>query len=274
MLANRLPSTRTLAEAVSQWEKAATQADAVDKTTPVRLRVDPALAEKPICLFGASYSKTDSLARSVVALYGLELLIPKERQYYIALPIARTPQTGVEFQQEMRRLIPAPLRQQYAGLSATLAAALPPYQPIPGMTAEMIRGMQREQQKSNIFQGAFTAVDAGYYPAARRVLVLAKPLVPTPASPPVPVTKANPEVLRLIALLLFPGDCRRATNNLAEKPLAQSLLEPETLCIKATQINLTAGGALLRFYFGDKDAAGEFRCEAAPMMRAHPPTTP
>jgi hypothetical protein len=277
MLAHRIPSTLTLAEAVHQIQEsdAAKEAGA-DGAAALSIVVEPELGGKPVELFGGSYSSTDSLVRSLATLYGLELLVPKERHYSLVMPIPRMPQTREAFPTEIKRLIPMPLLDQYRGLSETFATSVLAQQQTglidPALSLQALDMQKRVQGEISRREGAKKAAIAGYYPAVRRLLVLTKPLVPTSDSKPVAFNQANPEVLRLVAIMLYSVSCRTAINDMVSMPLPVCLFDPSRLIIK-TEERSSDSRTTLYFMYGYKDENGTFHNEGQCSESAQPGVT-
>lgn len=273
MLANRLPSTRTLEELCQEWTAGKLGSSGLGgKSEIVHAEVGKEIGGKPVSLFGSEYSSAGQQVRAVAALYGLQLLAPKEGEYHLILPIPVQPESAEDFPRQIERLIPAPLIRQAAGLSAAAAKSVASKSgPLPDVALAPTatdRARIHAEAQQRLLQSDAIAGNAGYYPEARRLLLLAKPLVPTKNSPPVRVMDANPEVRRLIALMMYSsGICRTEVKALTSRPLPDYMFHGDDLMFKA---KLYKDGTGASWDFGEADANGVFLSEGGFAMQLPP----
>ena len=79
IMANALPETVTLQVAATQNAPGLF----ADESSDIQVSVDKAIGEKPVTIFGRSFSTRPHLVRALAALYDLRLLVPNTKSFHL-----------------------------------------------------------------------------------------------------------------------------------------------------------------------------------------------
>lgn len=164
--------------------------------------VDPALAAKPLSLFGAERTETRELLEASAHVYGLYVQPfvqqepgGKQQGYRITLPVPHILENFEEVPAEIRRLLPAGLTQipvgGYEGAVKAIAGR-------PMRTKESPVPSIRETQKKQLGRiGAFQRV---YTVALRRLRALIEPKIPKGSDIRIPIIESGEDAKCLVAV--------------------------------------------------------------------------
>jgi hypothetical protein len=257
MLANRLPSTRTIVEEVN--------GQSVVSGTDFHVMVDSAIADKPVCVFGSDKCTADVIIRSLATLYGLQLLVPKPNDYTLTLPSPRPTQSIDDISGEIRRVWPLPLAISLSAQTDVQEAFAPPLSVAdarPNMSVEMQKHREFMQRIANQ-EATNKAYDVYYYPAVRRLLVLTLPAVPTELTPAVSVSDLPHEVLRLIAIARLSGQPMHDIDSLEHFKLPSGFDKTEKLSVRAYK---SGNNLTISFGNGTRDSNGQYTWQFVSFM--------
>jgi hypothetical protein len=224
MLSGRLASTMTLGEFAHNFND--------PKLPGLNITVDDAIADKPVTLYGSVYSDSNRLIRGIASIYGLQIVTSDDLHYKIVMPRPRKTDRPEDASAEIFRLLPPSIMRYYYAQTSQVERVLP-QKTAPSDQTERVRQMTQESYANATHnQAASQAQKSLYFPAIRRLLVIAEPAVPTANSSPVSVASLEPEASRLISLAMLAGPAMYEISHLSGFKLPQCLQDPDSLCVR------------------------------------------
>lgn len=228
MIFDKAAPTRTLGSVIKSSTAVSKSSKTSTKSGSIKINYDDAIGDKPVTIIGQKYIKEDILLQSLASLYGLSLLIGKDNQYILTLPHEHGNIGLAGIPDEIRRLTPDPLvRALFRQIGVTAKALGNSAKYANRKSDSLSEDAKQAHERLLNHQALPKATNQYYFPCVRRVRVIAQPLVPTPQSPPVPVSTAGKEGKRLIALATLSGPVTMALYDLINLNMQQgmSLLE-------------------------------------------------
>ena len=184
MLANALPETVTLGEAVTRNALGVFAGESSDIT----VSVDPALVPKPVTILGRRFSTRLAFLHALAALYDIPLAAMERHTLHFALPVARPTKNMDEASEELYRLTPPALRKVVTGQRTYPAYPKTGEVPI------------------------YSRSDFWFAATIRRILARVLTADGSTSPPNASIVSTGEESVRLLALVLFTSPCLEAVD--------------------------------------------------------------